>query len=251
MKNSNKALLIIVGVLILLGVYSIFSLKSGLKNAEENAIVGNKNIVKETRELNDFSGLNANDFFIIEIRKGLKKLEIEAEENLIPYILTNVDKNELKLKLNPKDTYRFNSRPIIKISIPDLNYLNINGSSIVSMLDSFYIPEAEFNFSGFSKSDLWLGAEQLRIGISGSGELSVKGAAKYVDFGISGSGTIHSEALVAKNSRVRVSGSGTAYVFAQESIDAEVSGSGDVFYYGNPSNVISNISGSGSIKAKN
>jgi hypothetical protein len=250
MKNSNKALLIIIGVLILLGVYSIFSLKSQIKHAEENTILGNNNIVTETRNLDDFSGLDVVDFFVIEISKGPKQLIIEAEENLIPYILTEVEKDELRLKMDPKAGYKFHTKPVIKITTPELDFLNIHGSSTVSMLDSFYIPEAELNISGSSKSDLWLGAEQLRIGISGSGELKVKGAANYVDFGISGSGTIHSEEFLAKNARVRVSGSGAAHVFAMESIDANVSGSGNVYYYGNPENIISNSSGSGTIQAK-
>jgi hypothetical protein len=51
--------------------------------------------------------------------------------------------------------------------------------------------------------------------------------------------------------KVRISGSGNASVWANESIEAKISGSGDIDYRGNPNKEITKISGSGSINKVN
>jgi len=47
-----------------------------------------------------------------------------------------------------------------------------------------------------------------------------------------------------------VSGSGNAHVFASVHLSASVSGSGDIYYRGNPQNPEIHTSGSGSVSAE-
>ena len=53
--------------------------------------------------------------------------------------------------------------------------------------------------------------------------------------------------LVATNVRADVSGSGSIFVTATESLDASVSGSGAILYTGSPQDVSRNVTGSGAI----
>jgi hypothetical protein len=53
--------------------------------------------------------------------------------------------------------------------------------------------------------------------------------------------------LVATNVQAAVSGSGSIFVTATESLDASVSGSGAVLYTGSPQDVSRNVTGSGAI----
>jgi Protein of unknown function (DUF2807). len=64
---------------------------------------------------------------------------------------------------------------------------------------------------------------------------------------VSGSGDVHAYDLLSEDTKVRVTGSGDADVFASVSLDVSVAGSGDVRYKGN-AKVSSNISGSGGVK---
>jgi hypothetical protein len=53
--------------------------------------------------------------------------------------------------------------------------------------------------------------------------------------------------LVADDVRAVVSGSGSIFVTATESLDGSVSGSGAILYTGNPPDVTRNVTGTGAI----
>jgi hypothetical protein len=60
---------------------------------------------------------------------------------------------------------------------------------------------------------------------------------------------MNGEKLLAENTAVKVSGNGNANVFASVKLDAKVSGSGNIFYSGNPTSPVIQKSGSGTIQA--
>jgi catechol 2,3-dioxygenase len=68
-----------------------------------------------------------------------------------------------------------------------------------------------------------------------------------LDVTVDGSGMVQFTRLVATNVRADVSGSGSIFVTATESLDASVSGSGAILYNGSPQDVSRNVTGSGAI----
>jgi len=54
--------------------------------------------------------------------------------------------------------------------------------------------------------------------------------------------------MKAENTKVDISGAGSAEVYASVKLDAEVSGAGSIKYKGNAGNVIQQVSGAGSVK---
>ena len=64
---------------------------------------------------------------------------------------------------------------------------------------------------------------------------------------ISGFGSFKGEDLHGKIARVNLSGAGSATVWVDESLDAEISGAGSINYYGSAS-VTKNINGIGGVK---
>lgn len=76
----------------------------------------------------------------------------------------------------------------------------------------------------------------------------LSGAATDVALTVSGSGEIDAAALAAERAVVRVEGSGEAAVAASASLDAKVSGSGDITYHGTPAQLVTAVAGSGEIE---
>jgi hypothetical protein len=79
----------------------------------------------------------------------------------------------------------------------------------------------------------------------------IKGQTKDVELGLSGAGSAHCFDLLSENTKVEVSGVGSAEVFASVKIDAQVSGVGSVKYKGNATDVKQNVSGVGSVSKVN
>jgi hypothetical protein len=191
-------------------------------------IAGSGKIVTEPRTVSDFSAvsLSGSGRVIVE-QTGTESLTVTTDDNLLPYIKTEVHGNTLELgtkdpmtNLNPTEDV------IYKLTVKKLDDVRISGSGQADV-----------------KS---LTENQLQVRISGSGDMTGQGTVDDLDLRISGSGSYSGQQLKSKRATVGVSGSGSVLVYASDSLKASVSGSGSVEYVGDPQ-VTSNVSGSGSV----
>jgi len=95
-----------------------------------------------------------------------------------------------------------------------------------------------------------LDAERFEVHVSGSADVRAEGQVEYLEASVSGSGNLNLKKLEAQEAVVRVSGSGDVDVTVVRRIDAKVSGSGDITYRGDPKQLSTSVSGSGSIRRR-
>lgn len=135
----------------------------------------------------------------------------------------------------------------IKITSPYIDYLRVSGSGNIQGTNHF--PDSTRVFAGISGSgniSISLDAQVVETEISGSGQVFLKGSAQDHSINISGSGNVKAFGLETRNTYVNTSGSGNSEVNVLEYLGVKISGSGNVFYKGNP-DIEANVSGSGSI----
>jgi hypothetical protein len=196
-----------------------------------NAVAGSGKIVTEPRTVSGFSAvsLSGSGHLTIE-QNGTEALTVTTDDNLLPYIKTEVRGNTLELGMkDPMTNVNPTNDVIFKLSVKKL---------------------AELNVSGSGKADVkGLTQDRLQVRISGSGDVTAAGAADDLDLRISGSGGYRGDTLKSKQATVGVSGSGSALVSASDTVDANVSGSGSVEYLGDP-RVSQHVSGSGSVRRR-
>jgi hypothetical protein len=195
-----------------------------------NSIEGNGNIKNEVRNTGQFNSVDVSGSFKVEAKAGEKqKVEIIADENIIPYIETKVESN--KLIIDFKDNTAINSKNDIKVQItnPALNALDISGSvdARVSNL----------------KNDTF------SVAVSGAGNVTLKGETKKLEMETSGSSQVEAGELSSGNVRISSSGSSDVSVNARDTLDLDVAGSGKISYSGNPK-ITQNISGSAEVIKK-
>jgi len=194
-------------------------------------VAGSGKIVTEPRTVAGFStvSLSGSGQVLIE-QTGTESLTVTTDDNLLPYIRTEVHGNTLELGTKDPMTSLNPSRDIVyKLTVKKLDGLDISGSG-------------QADVKGLTQ-------DQLQVRISGSGDVSGQGTADDLDLRISGSGSYRGPELKSKHARVGVSGSGNAVVSASETLNANVSGSGTVEYVGDPQ-VTQNVSGSGSVRRR-
>ena len=86
------------------------------------------------------------------------------------------------------------------------------------------------------------------FGVTGSGKIEASGTASRVKASISGSGKILAADLETDRCEVRIAGSGDIEINVKNELDANITGSGNVRYRGNPSKVNSHSAGSGHVR---
>lgn len=221
-------------------------------NARVRVIQGSGNVITEIRQVSNFASIELNGSGqVIVTQGGSESLTIETDDNVMEHIKAEVEGGTLKLGLVTGTQTGVNiqstSRLVFHVGVDDLEGLTVSGSGHMEseMIESDRL-EATVNGSGEIQIDE-LSASQVNAEINGSGEIGLAGDLTAQEITVGGSGKYVGGNLCSGSVKVSVSGSGNATVCVNESLDADVSGSGSVNYYGQPSSVNSSNSGSGKI----
>ena len=189
---------------------------------------GSGNLITEERDVSGFDEiviLGSGDVTVSVT--GTESLLIEAEDNIMPLLTTEVKNG--RLELGSKKSYSTSKGVKYTITAATLDGLEINGSGDVYATG--------------------IDVESFEVEINGSGDVNAEGTSAQLDVGISGSGRYDGEGLVAAFGVVSVSGSGTAVVNVTDDLVASVSGSGSIDYIGDPV-LDADTSGSGNISQR-
>lgn len=192
-------------------------------------VKGSGQIVSETRVVESFDRMRSSGSFDVHVTVGSEpSLKIEFDDNLIDLIETDVRGGTLCLE--SRESFRSRNSCKITVTTPALERITSSGSGDIVVTR--------------------LVGKVFECKLAGSGSITADGEVDEFEASISGSGDINARNLKAKAAYARVSGSGEITVHASNDFDGLVSGSGDIFYYGNPAKTNVVVSGSGRIKAR-
>lgn len=212
-------------------------------------IKGDGNLKKESREISNFTSLSSHGAMDVQITYGTSnRIQVEADENLLPYIQTKVENGNLIIEPQKNINIKSRSRMVVYVSMTTINFLSQSGSGNIDgsgAFDNNGKTDIRVSGSGNIKLD-FATFNDMALSVSGSGNINLKGnATNNITVSIAGSGNIDCSKVLCNNVDVKISGSGNVKVNVEKSIVAKISGSGNVFYKGNATNIISKVSGSG------
>jgi hypothetical protein len=210
------------------------------------SIVGSGNIVLEERSLPSFDQIEANGAYSIIISQGSQQVvEVEGDDNILPFISTRVRGGELEIS-NTRN-YRTNTQIKVFITVPVLSSIELHGSGNIfgETVLSGDLLNIEVNGSG--NVDLELDYIKLVVDSRGSGNFQLFGSVAEQEVELSGAGNYRAKALFSENCEIKISGSGNGEVTVENILEAEIRGSGNITYFGNPAFVDSSVNGSGGL----
>jgi len=189
---------------------------------------GSGNVITEPRDVSGFNEIALFGSGKVRVdMNGTESLIIEAEDNIMPLLTSEV--HDGRLELSVESSISPTSDVIYTVSAVGLEGVAVAGSGEVTATG--------------------VAADSFDVDISGSGRVEPTGTAGTLSVEISGSGRYLGEDFEASVGTVRVSGSGEAVVNVTDDLDVDVSGSGGVQYIGNPA-ITESVSGSGDISRK-
>lgn len=216
-----------------------------------NTVTGSGNIKKETRSVSDFTGIALSGNINVELSYGTSNtITLEGDDNLLPLIETVVEGENLVVKTKDKTGIKTNKKIRVSVSVARLTNLKVSGSgNITGNGDFSNSGTTDISVSGSGNINVGVGSfNETKINISGSGNITLKGQnTNNITAKISGSGDIDCSNFSANDVLAHVSGSGNIKVYANKSIDAKISGSGNIFYKGPAGNINLKSAGSGKI----
>ncbi|QOD61768.1 DUF2807 domain-containing protein [Polaribacter haliotis] len=215
-------------------------------------IKGNGKVVTVNRTTTDFDGVSAGGSFDVQLIKGKEgNIKIEGEENIIPYIETEVKGNTLKVSYKNNTNIRTTKRLTVTIFYNDIESVGLGGSGNISCKEKIEAKNFNVSLGGSGKIDLHINAREIRASIGGSGDIDLKGNTTEFTCSIAGSGSIRAFELKTDEVKATVAGSGSIKTTVKSKINAKIVGSGSLYYKGNPSHIDTKSVGSGSVIDRN
>jgi hypothetical protein len=210
---------------------------------------GSGNVITEERSVSGFDKLDLSGIGDVTLIQGDKEaLTIEAEDNIIKHITTEVRNGTLYISFDRKAILPTKS---IKFSLTmrSIRGLDTKGVSDITAA-SIVTDELEIGISGTGNINLEkLTADRLTVNVSGAGNFQAEGVVNSQKVSLSGAGNYEGEDLQSKTAEVTITGIGRITLWTTDNLDVTISGTGGVDYYGTPQ-ITQQISGVGKINHK-
>jgi hypothetical protein len=247
---------------------AIWGLLFGACAMNRSAEYGSGRMKTEQRAVSGISGVSLETTGDLLIEVGnTESLRIEAEDNLISRIQTDVHDGILTIQTQAPNSLFFTQPARYYLTVKSLSAISISSSGDVwapnlksdrfsiNISSSGNLKMGNLNTDALavqisSSGDVNMGvlnAESIDVNISSSGNLAIGGGeVKRQNVEISSSGDYGAKNLASDEAVIDLSSSGEVDIRVRNRLSANLSSSGDIRYWGNP-NVNINKSSSGDV----
>lgn len=215
---------------------------------------------KKTFELPEFKGIYVNSGYTVYL-KQTNKQEVIAEADADILSITNilVENGILMINMEKKpetgnksvwskiEDLKVNPTMKVYVSVRDINELQVNGSGKIISENSLASNNLNLLVSGSGEMNVDIKGDELTAEVTGAGSLIIKGYASNLNVRLSGSGSLKAFNCPVPKATITLSGSGEAEVNVEETLNASITGSGNIRHKGNTKSVVRKIYGSGTI----
>ena len=239
MKNTFR----ILGLSLLTLLFIQTSLAAPIFGGER----GSGNVIKETRDVSGFHGIEVGGAFeVILIKANKEKVVLEMDDNLLPYVSTKVFGGILEID-NKKD---FRNPTELKVTIyyKSIDEIDLSGAASIYSEDIIKTESLEVEASGASDIELKLDVAFLEADFSGASKVEFSGRAESVEVEASGATVYRAIDLETESCEIDASGASVARIWVTEELSLEASGASSVRYKGSPSIDLISISGAASVR---
>lgn len=160
---------------------------------------------------------------------SVQSVRVEADDNVIDRLILDVREGNLNVGIQKGSYSHVTIR--IRVTMKSVEFLEVAGAGSFASVDP-------------------LACDSLTCRIVGAGSMTLSGRATTQLIELQGAGSVHGFDLECSRCRVILSGTGSAEVNVMQHLEATISGVGSVIYAGNPPDVISHVSGLGSIRRR-
>ena len=176
-------------------------------------VVGSGQRQKQKREIGAFTSISTEGAYQIEVvSQQALGLEIEADDNILPLISTDVSGGVLRIKSTR--SFSVNRPIVVKITTPNIEAITASGAGTVEV-------------SGVKN-------DKFEIDSNGAPTIRVSGETGTVVIEANGAGKIDAHNLRATQGTVQANGVAKVEVNASSELNVTVSGPASVVYSGDP-----------------
>ena len=200
-----------------------------------NKVKGNGILTTEEREIVPFNQIVLEGVFnVYLIQKEKESIRVEADENILPFIITEVENNILTIKLKDDSKITKMKKINVYITLADIIKIETKGVGLLNCMGKLNLKTVEVQLKGVGATKLNLDCDTLNVKSELVGSLTLSGSAKKFNVKHKGIGSFEAFDFKAEKVNLESDGIGKAEVFASKVLIIDAKGLGGVVYKGNP-----------------
>ncbi|MDA3816403.1 MAG: DUF2807 domain-containing protein [Prolixibacteraceae bacterium] len=212
-----------------------------------NSHAGNGNVVKEDREISGFNSISASAGLNVYLTQSdEEQVVVEADENLMEYIITDVRGNQLQCEV--EGNIRRSTKLNIYVSYKVLNNISISSGADIETENMLRSNNLSINASSGADANLEIEAVSVNCQASSGADVKLKGQCDHFSANSSSGADIKANGLSCKSAQAVASSAGDIRLSVSESINANASSGGDVVFHGSPKTINIDESSGGDVK---
>ena len=210
-------------------------------------IRGNGSIVSEDRTINS-------NFDEIKVQQGITlyltqdntaELSVEADENIIDLLITEVKNNELKVYFE-KNVYRAKARNVY-LTTSDISKIKTSSGASVKSENTLQVNTLKLDASSGSSIKIYTNADEIKSSTSSGASIDIYGTSETLSADASSGSSIDADKLETIDAYATASSGASIDVNVSGKFTANASSGGDIDFEGSPTSVDKNTSSGGSV----
>ena len=162
-------------------------------------------------------------------------ITIEADDNIISYVKTEIKNGQLNVFLDPNVIIRSFTAMNVSVAAPDITDINVESAARLIGSSPLKVNKLDINASG------------LDVEASNAAQLELKGAVDHLELELSSAATLKAWDLRVTDCEAGVSGAAKAEVYVSGTLEVQLSSAGLLVYDGNPRITKKDVSGRGAL----
>lgn len=257
-----------------------------------NSVSGSGNVITEKREVQkNFDKIRVSTTLKVELEQASDfEIIVEADDNIMPYIVTEVEGNTLKVyfdnisvrnlkqakvyvkmpeiselvassssEIEAKKPVKSDDLILKTSSTADIKLSEVIAKSLIAEASSssdieigrLYTGSFKAQSSSTAEIDIeYIESDKIDLTASSSSDIDLKGKALDLSVKASSTAKVNAKELLVNEVKVSSSSSSKVTVYPIVSLNAKASSASDIYYYNEPKTIEKNSSSSGSVKRK-
>jgi hypothetical protein len=231
MKTTNKILLTTFILILILITIMAVAVRLNLKLGPVTE--GSRNVVSEKREITAFHSIEASGAIQVELLQDEAiSLTIEADDNLLELVVTEVTDQVLKIYL--KERIGKHKAMDVQVAFVTLEALSVSAGAKVTSLNTLVGLALRHVISSGAISELSLDFDQLTVEASSGARAKLAGKVRELFVQSSSGANIEARELVCENATIKTSSGSINHIFVNNEMSIDASSGAIVKYYGQP-----------------
>ncbi len=212
---------------------------------DQDMVTGSGNLASERREYPPFESIICDGVVnVILTQNGNHRVTVEADDNLLDLITTDVFQNSLRI--STRGSFTTNNPMLVYIETDKIAQITSKGVGNLTGEGHLHFSHLTLKHHSIGNVQLNLQGEKLNATSTGVGNLTLSGAVETQKIDHRAVGNYKASNLRSKHCKVISNGIGNVYINTSDTLDVRQSGIGNVYYKGNPA-VTQSVDGIGKL----